>query len=282
MVAAVISSVIFLGAFRVENLALGIAMLVFVPLFFFASEYAQVALGEKANQAGLYLLYFFIGFASQIGGRMLDRNGAKRPVVIRCSLAAVGFALWAGELTKLTFSSQVWYVVLAGAGVGFMLTPASTDAVNRATSHSYGEATGITQTVRNYSSNLGLAILGTILVSNLSSRVATSLISLGVPKASAAAEASRISESQGGSGGLASIPHFVQLDFAYATRTVFYVMAGIMALAAVVALIGLQRGVQEASESRAETDTEVRTSEAATYDMSSGTAHELGGAEAGG
>jgi MFS family permease len=273
-------------AFRVENLVLGIAMLVFVPVFFFASEYAQVALGEKATQVGLYLLYFFIGFAiaSQIGGRMLDRNGAKRPVVIGCSLAAVGFALWAGELTKLTFSSQrVGYVVLAGAGVGFMLTPASTDAVNRAASHSYGEATGITQTVRNYSASLGLAILGTILLSNLRSRVATSLISLGVPKASAAAEASGISESQGGSGGLASIPHFVRLDFAYATRTVFYVMAGIMALAAVVALIGLQRGVQEGPrESRAETDTEVRTSGAATYDMSSGTAHELGGAEAGG
>jgi hypothetical protein len=36
----------------------------------------------------------------------------------------------------------------------------------------------------------------------------------------------------------------VRLDFAYSTRTVLYVMAGIMAVAAVVALIGLRDGVQ--------------------------------------
>ena len=77
-------------AFAVENLVLGISMLVFVPLFFFASEYAQIALGKSAQQAGLYLLYFFLGFVvtSQIGGRILDRRGAKRPVVIGCALAA--------------------------------------------------------------------------------------------------------------------------------------------------------------------------------------------------
>ena len=48
-----------------------------------------------------------------------------------------------------------------------------------------------------------------------------------------------------------SIPHFIRLDFAYASRTVFYVMAGIMAVAAVVALVGLERGVQAEPESEA-------------------------------
>ena len=50
-----------------------------------------------------------------------------------------------------------------------MLGPASTDAVNRASRLSYGEATGITQTVRNYAASLGLAILGTILVTDCGS-----------------------------------------------------------------------------------------------------------------
>jgi EmrB/QacA subfamily drug resistance transporter len=234
-------------AFLVENMVLGIAMLVFVPVFFFASEYAQIALGDSASEAGLYLLYFFIGFAiaAQIGGRMLDAGGAKRPVVLGCALAAVGFALWAGEVSKLRFGSQEWYVILAGAGMGFMLGPASTDAVNRASKLSYGEATGITQTVRNYAASLGLAILGTILVSQMRSRITTSLISQGVPANQAAQNATSISQSQSGSGSVASIPHFVRLDFAYATRSVLYVMAGIMVLAAIVGLIGLRPGVQE-------------------------------------
>ena len=169
-------------AFAVENLVLGIAMLVFVPIFFFASEYAQIALGKSAQQAGLYLLYFFLGFVvtSQIGGRILDRRGAKRPVVIGCALAAVGFALWAGqghpaELLRTRCGRSSW----PGAGMGFMLTPASTDAVNRASRLSYGEATGITQTVRNYAASLGFAILGTILVTQLRSRVTSSLIAQG-------------------------------------------------------------------------------------------------------
>ena len=51
-------------------------MLVFIPVFFFASEYAQISLGKSATQASLVLLYFFLGFvvAAQVGGRMLDRD----------------------------------------------------------------------------------------------------------------------------------------------------------------------------------------------------------------
>ncbi|HUJ64103.1 MAG TPA: MFS transporter [Acidimicrobiales bacterium] len=234
-------------AFAVENMVLFITMLVFVPVFFFASEYAQVALGKTAQQAGLYLLYFFLGFvvASQIGGRTLDRRGAKRPVVIGCAISAVGFYLWAGQVTKLNFSTQVWPVVIAGAGMGLMLTPASTDAINRASRLSYGEATGITQTVRNYAASLGLAILGTVLVTELRSHVTSSLLRQGLPAARARSEAAQIGQSRGEGGSVSAIPHYIRLDFAYASRTVFYIMAGIMAAAAVVALVGLERGVQQ-------------------------------------
>ena len=240
-------SIFRIRAFFVENLVLAITMLVFVPVFFFASEYAQVGLDKSPSEAGLYILYFFIGFviAAQIGGRMLDRVGGKRPVVLGCALGAVGFWLWAGKVTGLDFGSQEWYIILAGASMGMMLGPASTDAVNRASRLSYGEATGITQTVRNYAASLGLAILGTILVSQMRSRIVTSLIAQGVPSGRAHSEASSISQARGGSGGVGSIPHFVRLDFAYATRSVLYVMAAIMAAAAIVALIGLRAGVQE-------------------------------------
>ncbi|WP_051950956.1 MFS transporter [Actinacidiphila yeochonensis] len=235
-------------AFLVENMVLGISMLVFIPFFFFASEYAQLSLGKSASEAGLYLLYFFIGFvvASQFGGRMLDRGGAKRPVVAGCAVCAVGFYLLAGEVTDLDFGSQQWSIVLAGAGMGLMLTPASTDAVNRASRLSYGEATGITQTVRNYAASLGLAVLGTVSVARFQSRLADSLAARGVPRGQADAQARSLAQSHSTSGGsTSSIPHFVRLDFAYATRTVFSVMAGVMAAAAVVAWFGLRRGVQQ-------------------------------------
>ena len=200
---------------------LGTSNLVFIPVFFFASEYAQIALGKSASAASLVLLWFFLGFvaAAQIGGRMLDRIGAKRPVVLGCALAAVGFWLWASKVTSLDSGKIVPFVILAGAGMGFMLGPASTDAVNRASRLSYGEATGITQTVRNYAASLGLAVLGSLSVSQLHSRVTTSLVSQGLPRAQASAEASSIAQDRSGDHA-GAIPHFIQLDFAYAIRSV--------------------------------------------------------------
>ena len=232
--------------FRIENVVLGLSTFVFIPTFVFASEYAEISLGKKASSASLVLLYFFLGFvvAAQIGGRMLDRVGAKRPVVAGCAVAAVGYWLWAGKVTELSLSKQVWFVVLAGAGMGLMLGPASTDAVNRASRLSYGEATGITQTVRNYTASLGFAILGTMLVTQMRDKTTSSLVAQGLPHAQAKATASQITMSQGSSGTSGPIPHFIRLDFASSIHDVLLAMAIVMAAAAAVALLGLRRGVQ--------------------------------------
>jgi EmrB/QacA subfamily drug resistance transporter len=244
-------SIFRIRAFAVENIVLLIAMMAFIPVFFFASEYAQISLRKSASQAGLFLLVFFIGFAvaAQIGGRILDREGAKRAVVMGCAIAAVGFGVWASKVTHLNFSDQEIWVVVSGAGMGLMLGPANTDAINRASELSYGEATGITQTIRNFGASLGLAILGTILVTVQRSRLTSSLQALHVPHA--AAVAAHFSQSQGG-GSVRSLPHYVSVDFAHATQAVLYVMCGIMAFAGVVALFALERGLQQTAPGLAE------------------------------
>jgi hypothetical protein len=76
--------------------------------------------------------------------------------------------------------------------------------------------------------------------------VTTSLVSQGLPRAQASAEASSIAQDRSGDHA-GAIPHFVQLDFAYAIRSVLYAMAIIMAAAAVIAFVGLRRGLQEES-----------------------------------
>jgi MFS family permease len=235
-----------------------IVMMVFIPVFFFVSEYGQISLAEKATQASLLILYFFLGFVvfAQIGGRMLDRIGAKRPVVLGCVLSAVGFALWAGKATDLHPGAQVIYIVIAGAGMGLMLGQANTDAVNRASRFSYGEATGITQTVRNYGASLGFAILGTILLTEFRSKITASLVAKGLPPAAASAQAAKIAQLQGGNGNVTAIPQFLRVDFAGAIREVLYVMAGIMAVAAIVALRGLRQGVQEEPVTEASAEAE--------------------------
>ena len=111
--------------FSIDNIVLGLMSVAFVPFFFFASVYAQVSLGESSADAGVYLLYFFIGFSimAQIGGRVLDRRGARPAVVVGGAIAAVGFYLLAGKLTDLSLHAQSIYIVVAGAGLGLILGP---------------------------------------------------------------------------------------------------------------------------------------------------------------
>jgi fucose permease len=239
--------------FAVDNIILGMMSVVFVPFFFFGSVYAQVSLGETSSNAGLYIMYFFLGFviAAQIGGRILDRRGARPAVVLGSAIGAVGFFLLAGKLTDLSLSHQWIYIAIAGAGVGLLLGPASTDAVNRAPSSSYSEVTGITQTSRNFGASLGLAVLGTILISRNHTNITHALTRAGVPRAAADnAAASLGSAGAGGSGpsrGTShALIHDVQLAFAHSTQTVFYLMAGVLAATFVIARIWMPRGRVEA------------------------------------
>jgi EmrB/QacA subfamily drug resistance transporter len=234
-------------AFVVDNAVLFFSMIAFVPVFFFASVYSQVSLGYNANKAGLYLLLFFAGFApaAQIGGRMLDSGGAKRPMVLGAALSTVGFALWGARLTDLSLGSQWYFIVLSGAGIGMLLGPASTDAVNRAIGASYGEVTGITQTIRNYGSTLGIAVLGTVLTTVLANRLGTSFARLGLPGGVASSVANGSTQGGGGSASLGAAPPALRAqigaavshDFAVATQYVLYGMAIALAVTFVVALV---------------------------------------------
>ena len=109
--------------------------------------------------------------------------------------------------------------------------------------------------MRNFGSSLGLAVLGTILIlenkSNLEStprrqgraegegrRRSPTAISQG---SEAAAQASPKRPAPRRRKLFAAVPH----DFALASRTVFYGMAGVMAVAFVVALVAMPAGKVE-------------------------------------
>ena len=230
-------------AFAIDNAVLFFAMIAFVPVFFFASVYSQVSLGYDASSAGLYLLIFFAGFAvaSQFGGRMLDAAEGSCPSSSaarrRGGVRAVGL-----EAHDLSEGSQWPYIVVAGAGIGLLLGPASTDAVNRAINASYGEVTGITQTLRNYGSS-GPGGAGRDPHQRklqpdhrVPDRVRTA--------AGAGPGGRGLPGSSEGSGSAPPVPpalrqqvyEAIQLDFAQACQVVFYGMAIALGIALVFAL----------------------------------------------
>ena len=243
-------------AFAADNLVLFLISIAFVPMFLFASMYSQISLGFSASNAGLYIGIFFAGFviASQWGGRMLDQGGARRPVLLGCAIAAVGFYLWAESMPDLSSAedwNQWWRMMIAGAGTGLILGPITTDALNRAGRASYGEVTGITQTARNVGASVGLAILGTILISQNRINIEDSFEKLGATKAQADAVAGSLTQSGGGQAsdaisqaGSKAQQFFeaVQSSFAHSSQTIFYGMAIAMALAFIVTLVRVPAG----------------------------------------
>jgi EmrB/QacA subfamily drug resistance transporter len=240
--------------FAADNLVMGLAYACFLPLFFFASVYAQLVLGYNASKTGLYILVIFIGFAvaTQIGGRMLDRRGAKLAAVAGSALGAVGFYLWAGHLHQ-PLSSQWQWIILAGAGIGLVLTPVTTDAVNRAPHRSFGEVTGVTQTVRYFAASLSLAVLGSVLIHQTRAYAKSSLADLHIPSAVANRIVASINTGAGTQpphrAGASAVFSAIQGDFADATRIVYLAMAGIMAGGFLIALRYMERGIpREVSE----------------------------------
>ena len=234
--------------FTADNAVMGLAYACFLPLFFFASIYAQVVLGYNAGKTGLYILVIFIGFAAatQLGGRILDRRGARPAAVLGSALGAVGFYLWASRLHQ-PLSSQWPWIILAGGGIGFVLTPVTTDAVNRAPRGSYGEVTGITQTVRYFAASLSLAILGSVLIHQTRANAKASLAQLHIPHALASKIVASINTGAGTTPphgrGASIVFAAIQGDFAQATRIVYLAMAGIMAASFLIAVRRMERGI---------------------------------------
>lgn len=235
-----------LRGFRVDSMVLFFAMIAFVPIAYFLSVYADVSLGLDAGGASHMLLLFFLGFliAAQVGGHIFDARGAKQTILLGCLVGMAGYVWWATQVTTLDPADQTHPLLLAGAGIGLLLGPASADAVSRSRDASYGEVTGINQTVRNYGSALGFAVLGTLASHVFADRFASSLVGLGVRRSAADELAREAATGGSGTADLGSVPRSmrgavedaVAADFALGMRAVLIGMAVALALAFLVAL----------------------------------------------
>lgn len=231
--------------FSLSAAAAMLASVAFVPVFFFLSVYAQVSLGLDASETGLLMLKFFIGFviASRLGSALYDQRGAKMPLTIGGIVGAVGFAWWAQRLTDLHpgtgfVNAQFWPTALSGAGIGYMMTAANADGINRGGA-AYGEITGIFQTVRNLGAALGLAVMAALVNGRLDGRLSTSFASLGAPASVVHRVAAQISGADASGSGHVSdaFVQAVRVGYAQAAQWAFYVMAAAMIGVALVGLL---------------------------------------------
>jgi EmrB/QacA subfamily drug resistance transporter len=149
-------------AFAVDNVLLFCIQFAMISIIVFGAIYLQNNLGFSPLKAGLALMpiIFSVVLMSQVSGRLFDRLGVKVPALTGTFLIALGFLSQAPFLEGAEFRRILPGMILMGLGIGFVMVPTSTDALNRAGSEFRGQGSGVVQTMRQIGATVGLASIG--------------------------------------------------------------------------------------------------------------------------
>ncbi len=137
--------------------------------FFFLPFLLIQVHGYSATATGAIFLPFtlILGVLSKWSGGLVDRVGARGPLVIGPAIAGLGFALLALVSTDGRYWTLLLPMIVMGLGMAITVAPLTTTVVNAVPARQTGLASGINNAVASVASLLAIAVLGTIALTAL-------------------------------------------------------------------------------------------------------------------
>jgi DHA2 family multidrug resistance protein-like MFS transporter len=134
-----------------------------------ALSLVQQAAGLSSLQSGLLTIGYLVAILStiRVGEKLLQRMGARKPMLIGCAITATGILL-----TTLTFLLARQYMIVAfvgftlfGVGLGFYATPSTDAALSNVPDDKAGAASGIYKMASSLGAAFGVAISAALFTS---------------------------------------------------------------------------------------------------------------------
>jgi EmrB/QacA subfamily drug resistance transporter len=168
--------------------------------FFLPFDLIQVHL-YSATLAGAAFLPFTLvmGALSRWSGGLLDRFGARLPLIIGPAIAAVGFALLALPASGGSYAATFLLpMLILGLGMAVAVAPLTTAVINAVPTHRAGVASGVNNAAAAVASLLAVAISGAVAINvfdrKLDRHLATRTVSSEVAAAVQAAHGKFVAE----------------------------------------------------------------------------------------
>ena len=228
-------------SFAGANLVAFIVSFAMLATFFFFALYLQNVRGYSPLEAGVRFLPMtvIIIIAGPISGRLSDKIGPRPLMTAGLLLNAISL-FWQGHLTVDTpYTNLLGAFVLMGLGMGLVMSPMSTAAMNAVDPTKAGVASGVLSMSRMVGGTFGVAAMGALITGLGRSKIDETLPQL--PESARHDLAEGLGT--GATGGSGAVHDAVQAAFLYALNDGLRIAAVVAVLGAIAAWTLIEAGI---------------------------------------